>query len=70
MYRYWLLAIFLLIATERHVTHPTLRLCLVFMPEQRIEHLRMLTVAVASLSQDFTSNVKVYEKLADYNKVL
>jgi hypothetical protein len=45
-------------------------LSLGFVPEQHIEHLRMLTVAAASLSQDFTSNVKVYEKLADYNKVL
>jgi len=35
------------------------------MPYQHIEHLRMLTVAAASLSQDFTSNVKAYEKLAD-----
>jgi len=45
-------------------------LSLGFMPEQRIEHLRMLTVAAASLSQDFASNVKLYEKFADYNKVL
>jgi len=45
-------------------------LSLGFMPEQHIEHLRMLTVAAASLSQDFTSNMKVCEKLADYNKVL
>ena len=41
-----------------------------FMPEQHIEHLRMLTVAAASLSQGFTSNLKVNKNLADYNKVL
>jgi hypothetical protein len=41
-----------------------------FMPEQHIEHLSTLTVTEASLSQHFTSNVKVYERLADYNKVL
>jgi hypothetical protein len=41
-----------------------------FMPEQHIVHLLMLTVAAASLSQDFTSNVKVNEKLADYNEEL
>jgi hypothetical protein len=62
----------MLIATERHVTHPLFgfALSLGFMPEQHIEHLRRLTVAAASLSQDFTFNVKVYEKLTDSNKVL
>jgi hypothetical protein len=45
-------------------------LSLGFVPEQHIEHLRMLTVAAASLSQDCITNVKVYEKIADCNKVL
>jgi len=46
-------------------------LSLGFMPEQHIVHLRMLlTVAAAGLSQDYTSNVKVFEELADYNEVL
>jgi hypothetical protein len=45
-------------------------LSLGFMPVQHIEHTRLLTVAAASLSQDYTSNVQLYEKIADYNKVL
>ena len=45
-------------------------LSLAFMSEQLMEHLRMLPVAATNLSQGFTSNVKVYDKLADYNKML